>query len=56
MRHGVELERQPDVARRLLGEQAWDLVRADRPPPADSLGPGLREEEIAAAVTRLESL
>jgi hypothetical protein len=56
MRRGVELERQPDVARRLLGEQAWDFVRPDRPPPADGLGPGPSEEEIAAVVTRLESL
>jgi hypothetical protein len=56
MRHGVELERQPDAARQLLGEQTWDLVRPDRPPPADGLGPGPREEEIAAVVTRLETL
>lgn len=56
MRHGIELERRPDAARRLLGEQTWDLVRPDRPRPADGLGPGPSEEEIAAAVTRLESL
>ena len=56
MRHGIELERQPDVARRLLGEQTWDLVRPDRPPPADGLAPGPREEEIAAVVARLESV
>ncbi len=56
MRYGVELERQPDVARRILGEQTWDFVRPDRPPPADGLGPGPREEEIAAVVARLETL
>jgi hypothetical protein len=56
MRHGIELERQPDAARRLLGEQTWDLVRPDRPAPSDGLGPGPPEEDIAAAVTRLESL
>jgi len=56
MRHGIELERQPDAARRLLGEQTWNLVRPDRPAPADGLGPGPREEDVAAVVTRLESL
>jgi hypothetical protein len=56
MRHGIELERQPDAARRLLGEQTWELVRPDRPSPADGLAPGPREEQIAAAVARLESL
>jgi hypothetical protein len=56
MRHGIELERQPDAARRLLGEQTWDLVRPDRPPPADGLGPGPQEDEVAAVVARLESL
>jgi hypothetical protein len=56
MRHGIVLERQPHAARRVLGEQTWDLVRPDRPPPADSLAPGPPEEEIAAVVTRLESL
>jgi hypothetical protein len=56
MRHGIELERQPDLARELLGEETWDLVRPDRPPPADGLGPGPREDEIAAVMTRLESL
>lgn len=56
MRHGIELERQPAAAQRLLGEPTWDLVRPDRPPPANSLGRGPREEEIVAAVTRLESL
>jgi hypothetical protein len=56
MRHGIELERQRDAARRLLGEETWELVRPDRPPPADGLGPGLREEEIAVVVARLEAL
>jgi hypothetical protein len=55
-RHGVELERRPDVARRLLGAQVWELLRPDRPEPDDRLGPGLSRDEIAAVVDRLESL
>jgi len=56
IRHGVELERRPDAARQLLGEQAWALLRPDRPEPADRLGPGLKQDEIAAVVARLEEL
>ena len=56
MRHGIELERRPDVARRLLGEQAWELLRPDRPEPPDRHAPGLRREEIAAVIAQLESL
>ena len=44
------------VARRLLGETTWDLLRPDRPQPADRLGPGLPREEIAAVIARLEEL
>ena len=56
LRHGIELERQPDVARRLLGEQAWDLVRPDRPAPTNALAPGPPQVEVTAVVARLESL
>ncbi len=56
MRHGIELERQPDAARRLLGDEAWDLLRPDRPQPTDSLARGPRREEIAAIAARLEAL
>ncbi len=56
LRHGIELERRPEAARTLLGEQAWALLRPDRPEPADRLGRGLRREEIAAVIARLEEL
>ena len=56
LHHGVELERRPDVARRLLGETTWDLLRPERPEPANRLGPGPRREEIAAVIARLEEL
>jgi len=55
-RHGVELERRPDVARRLLGEQVWELLRPERPAPADRLATGLRREQIAAVIDQLEKL
>ncbi len=55
-RHGIELDRRPDAARALLGDDVWDLVRPDRPEPQDRHGPGVPRKRVAAAVERLESL
>ena len=55
-RHGFELERRPEAARALLGEEVWDLLRPDRPEPADRHGPGVPREQIAAAIERVEAL
>jgi hypothetical protein len=43
-RHRIDLVRQPDAARRLLGDDAWQLIRPDRPEPDDlyAAGPPLR--------------
>lgn len=56
LHHGVELENRPDVARTLLGEEAWAYLRPDRPQPVDRHGPGLSRETIAALVERVEAL
>jgi hypothetical protein len=55
-RHGVELERRPDAARALLGEEAWELLRPDRPEPVDRFGPGVPRATVAALIERAESL
>jgi hypothetical protein len=55
-RHGVELERRPDAARELLGEDVWELLRPDRPEPADRFDPGVPRDEVAAVIERVESL
>jgi len=55
-KHGVELERRPEVARELLGEETWDLIRPDRPEPEDRHAPGIPRPRLAAAIARLESL
>ncbi|HET6793343.1 MAG TPA: hypothetical protein VFH45_02805 [Acidimicrobiales bacterium] len=54
--HGVDLDADPEKARALLGDDLFDLVRADRPPPADRLGPGLEVDTMAGVVERLERL
>jgi hypothetical protein len=54
--HGVWLDRAPEEARRLLGDELWELVRADRPRPPEPHAPGLSLEQLNSVVTRLERL
>ncbi len=54
--HGVWLDRNPDHARRLLGDELWELVRADRPRPPEPRAPGLSLEQLSALIARLERL
>jgi hypothetical protein len=55
-RHGVELDRRPDAAQALLGEEAWEWLRPDRPEPVDRFGRGVPRERVAALIERVESL
>ena len=55
-RHGFELERRPEAARALLGEDVWELLRPDRPQPEDRHGPGVPRARVAAVIERVESL
>ena len=55
-RHGFELERRPEAARALLGEDVWELLRPDRPAPEDRHGPGVPQGQIAAVIETVESL
>lgn len=54
--HGIELARSPERARALLGEDVWELLRPDRPVPADRHGPGIPRAAVAAAIAKVESL
>ena len=55
-RRGIDLEADPDAARAALGPEAWELIRPDRPAPADRLGPGMRLADLRAAVHSLERI
>lgn len=55
-RRGVSLDGAPEHARALLGSETWELVRADRPPPADRRARGIAAPELARAVESLERL
>jgi hypothetical protein len=53
-RRGLQLE--SDEARRLLGPQAWDLVRPDRPAPPDDRAAGIAPGDLEAVLDRVEAL
>jgi hypothetical protein len=54
--YGVELRIEPARAAELVGPGAWELVRPERPPPDDRLGPGLPLSRLGQIVTELERL
>jgi hypothetical protein len=56
VRRGVDLDRQPARARALLGEETFELVRADREPPWDRQAPGPAIDELRRVVASLEAL
>jgi hypothetical protein len=54
---GQALERMPDpVGRACLGDGLWEIVRPDRPFPADRHGPGIEPHDLEAMLDRLERL
>jgi hypothetical protein len=53
---GVELDRQPGRAERVLGREVWELVRPDRPRLERTPGGGVSLTELEAVVSRLEAL
>jgi hypothetical protein len=55
-RRGISLDGSPGDARPILGEDLWELVRPDRPRPADPRGPGISLAQLTAFTDRLEDL
>jgi hypothetical protein len=43
-------------ARAVLGDETWELVRSDRPPPTDRLARGIPLPELERAVASLERI
>ena len=56
VRHGIELDAEPERARAVLGEAVWDLVRPDREPPRDRHAAGPRPAHLRAVVETLERI
>ena len=55
-RFGVDLDREQARARDLVGANAWELVRPDRPPPGDRLATGPALADLHVVVDELERL
>ena len=55
-RRGIDLAHAPGAAREALGEDVWEVVRADRPRPQRHDAPGLPLDRIRDAVETLERL
>jgi len=55
-RYGVELDAEPARAHELVGAAAWELVRPDRPPPADRLSTGPTLAELRTVSDELEAI
>jgi hypothetical protein len=53
-RRGISLNGAPGRARDLLGDETWELVREDRPPPEDRQARGLPINELRDVVESLE--
>jgi hypothetical protein len=51
---GIDLEREPNRAHAALGDDVWELVRPDRPQPAERHGAGIDEATLDRVVTALE--
>jgi len=56
LHHGVDLDRRPAEAERLLGPEAWEWLRPDREEPRDRWVDGPPTEELSAVVDALERI
>jgi hypothetical protein len=54
--HNVDIVRRPDRAKALLGDDAWALLRPDRPAPHDRNAPGISQRQLRDTVSTLEQL
>jgi len=53
---GIDLDRSPEAARELIGDQLYDIVRPDRRPMQDRGSSGVAPKVIDSMVTALEEL
>jgi hypothetical protein len=55
-RRRISLDEDQEAAREILGEETWELVRPDRPPPEDRFARGISTSELARVVESLEAM
>jgi hypothetical protein len=55
-RRGIDLDASPEAAHRVLGDDAWEIVRGDREPSREHLAAGVEIASLRRAVSALEAL
>jgi hypothetical protein len=55
-RLGIDFDLHPDRARIALGDETWELLRPDRPAPAERNAAGLPLRRVRSVVDQLEQL
>jgi hypothetical protein len=55
-RRHISFDRDPEAARAALGPTAWELVRPDRPPPANRIARGLPISDLRSVVESFERM
>jgi hypothetical protein len=53
---GIQLEAQPERAREVLGDEAWDLVRPERPAPVHRNAHGIDLVTLRRVLERLDAI
>ena len=55
-RRGIDLDASPEAARRVLGDDAWEIVRGDREVSREHFAPGVQLASLRRAVSALEGI
>jgi hypothetical protein len=55
-RRGVDVDRHPEEARRILGDELWELVRAERPRGSNLVAGGVSRAGLQSLIERLERI
>jgi hypothetical protein len=55
-RRGVDVDRHPEGARAILGEELWELVRAERPRGSNLFEGGVSPAVLQSLIERLERI
>jgi hypothetical protein len=55
-RRGVDVDRHPEEARAILGEELWELVRAERPRGSNRIAGGVSSAALRSLIERVERI
>lgn len=55
-RHGIDFDAQPDAARAVIGDEAYELLRSGKRPPDDRFAPGVDAATLGRLLDALETM